>query len=284
MPNMSISINYRRPLGLSGRFIQLEGLREAIRLLEGCASGRAECDGITWGYNDTAGPASNNAYAGRAAGLLVGATLTGAVGGTIGGTLVTVTAAGGDTVTQSALAAAIRANATVGLFVTATNKLSQLTVASVVAGATVVVWNQTFTAIANGATVRDAGQFSVGASDTACALNLATAINQHPSLASRVRAVSVVGAVFIGDTDDLATSISTAGIRSPSATTITVNVALPVAGVRTMVLAGTPGIIGNFVTVVASGTGMTYLTNGTAGQLGLGMGGVVPAFQQVVQP
>lgn len=284
MPNMNISINYRRPLGPSGRFLQLEGLREVIRFLEGCTTGRSECDGVTWGYNDTAGPASNNAYAGRAAGLLVGSSLSGAVGGTIGGTLVTVTAAGGDTATQTLLAAAIRASATVGLFVTATNKLAQLTVASVVAGTTVVIWNQTFTAIANGATVRDAGQFSVGASDTACALNLATAINQHPVLASHIRAVSVVGAVYIGDVDDLTTTIATAGIRDKSASTITVNAALPVAGARTMVLAGTPGIIGNFVTVVASGTGMTYVTNGTAGQLGLGTGGVLSTFTQVVQP
>lgn len=285
---MNISINYRRPLGPStgraGRFLGLEGLRQVIRFLEGCASGRTECDGIVWGYNDTVAPGSNNAYAGRAAGLLVGATLTGVVGGTIGGTLVTVTAAGGDTATQTALAAAIRANATVGLFVTATNQLAQLTCASVLAGTTVVIWNQTFTAVANGAVIRDPSQFSVGASDTACALNLATAINQHPVLASRIRAVSDVGAVYIGDTDNLDTTIPGARIMTASATTITINVARPIPGARTMILASVPATIGNFVTVVASGTGMTYVTNGAAGQLGSGTGGYVPAFQQTVQP
>jgi hypothetical protein len=283
MPNMNISINYRRPFGAVQLYQGKSALRSVINALVGIDASHTEADAVKVSYNDTVAPNSNLAYAGQAAALLVGSTLTGAVGGTIGGTAVTVTAAGGDTATQTLLVAAIKANTTVNTFVTATSKLAQLTVASVVAGTTVTIWGQVFTALANGVTPTQFGQFSVGASDTACALALTNAINQHPSLAGRIRAVSLVGAVFVGTVDDRVPA-AFERITNPSATTITVNTGVPVAGTRCMVLAAVPGTIGNFVDIVASGTGMTLATNGAASKLGSGMGGGTPAFTIDVVP
>lgn len=281
MPNLKISANYRYPLG--PQLTQVEGLRRVIQQLEGIASGRVPSDAVKYAYNDAVAVQGSGTYGGQAAGLIIMATSSGAVGATIGGTLKTVTWGTSDTLSQTALAAAIRADATLGLFCTATNKLASMTCASVLAGTTIDVWGQVFTAIANGVTPTTDSTFSIGASDAACALNLATAINRHPALAGRIRAVTVAGAIYIGMVDDrVPTAIE--AIRSPSATTIAVGVPIPVAGARTMVLANDYGVLGNFVTLVASGTNVTVATNGTAGQLGGGCGGAVPAFTQDVLP
>lgn len=280
MPNLKISANYRYPLGPN--LTQIEGLQEIISHLQGIASGRVPADSVKYSYNDSVTIGGSGAYGGQAAGLIVMASSSGAVGATIGGTLKTVTWATSDTLSQTALAAAIRADATLGLFCTATNKLASMTMASVVAGDTVGVWGQTFTGITTGTTLRDVAQFDVGGSNTACALNLATAINRHPALAGRIRAVSVAAVVYIGMVDDrVPTAIE--ALRSPSST-ITIGAPVPVAGARTMVLANDYGVLGNFVTLVASGTNVTVATNGTAGQLGSGCGGAVPAFTQDVLP
>jgi hypothetical protein len=282
MPNLKISVNYRFPLG--GQLTQIEGLRRLITHLQGVAAGRVIADSVKYSYNDSVAINSASSYGGQAAGVIVMATSTGTVGATIGGTAKTVTWATSDIASQTALAAAIRADATLGMFCTASNKLAKLTVASVVAGTTVDIWNTTFTALASGISpTTNPASFSVGASDTACALNLATAICRHPSLAGRVRAVSVLGVVYIGMVDDRVPA-AYEGIRNPSATTITVNTPLPVAGAVTMVFANDYGILGNFVTVVASGTNVTFSTNGTSGQLGNGTGGALPSFTQDVIP
>ena len=78
-------------------------------------------------YRDSDGP--------PASGTLTLSAASGAVGGTIAGTLVTVTAAGGDSPTATALAAAINANATIG---------NNLKVVATAAGAIVTIKAVTF--------------------------------------------------------------------------------------------------------------------------------------------
>lgn len=275
MPAVNLSISHRRPL-VGQQWTQREGLRWLVNFLQACISDGREGDACHWAFNDSLAVQSVDNSPGPAAGLLVLSGGAGAVGGTIGGTLVTAAFATSDTVTAGLVAAAIRANTTANRFVAASNKLAQLTLASVVAGTTVQIFGKTFTAIANGATVRADGQFSVGASDTAAALNLVNAINLMPGLSMRCRAVSVAGVVFIGLWDDR-TPLQWERIQYPSAGTITIQAAIPVAGTRVMVFANVSGQVGNFVTVVASGTGMTYATNGAAGQLGSGSGGAPPS-------
>lgn len=277
MPNMLISINYRRPIG-PFHWTQVEGVRSLQKWLAGVLSGHVEADDMKFLYNDSIAPNSSASYAGSAAALLVASSASGAVGGTIAGTAVTVTAAGGDIATMSALAAAIRANASINRVVTANNKCAAMTCTSVVAGTTVEIWNTKFTALANGVTPTDFAQFSVGASDTAAGTNLALAINQHPSLTGRITAVSSAGLVVIAKVDSTTNPLALEGIRNPSAATIAISAPLPVASARCMIFASVPGTIGNEVRAAASGTGMSIATNGAAGLMGGGSGGGIPAF------
>lgn len=281
MPNMLISLNFKRPLGQL-QWRDISGVASVVRFLEGVMSGHREGEDIKFSYNDSIAANSFASYASQAASLLVAATATGAVGAAVGATTVTVTAAGGDTATMTALAAAIRANATAGQIATATSQLAQLTCTTVAAGATVNIWNITFTGIGAAAIPTVAGQFSVGATDTACALNLANSINQHPALAARITAVSVAGVVFIGRVDQFNAARPSERITTPTATTITIQAPACVPGTRCMVFASVPGLLGNEMRVAASGTGMTAATNGAAGLCFGGGGGGLPAFTQDV--
>jgi hypothetical protein len=280
MPNLFVVANFKRPFGPK-QALQKEGLRGLINFLVGCITGTVECENIKWGYNDTVA-LGDAAYAGPAAALLTMASSSGAVGGVIAGSTVTVTHATSDTASSTALAAAIRAHA-ISRIVTATNKLAKLTCASVAAGTTVDICGKKFTALANGVTATVEGQFSVGASDTACGTALAAAINRHSALAGQVRAVSAAGVVYFGLTDNH-DPLPFECIQYPSASTITVNVAKPTAGAVTMVIAALPGVQGNEIRCAASGTNVSANTNGTTGLLGGGTGGFVPAFGEEVSP
>lgn len=281
MPNLRLSVNVRRPI-VAGQWLQKEGLQHILKFLEGCFAGTVECERVKWGYDDTVAIGAL-AYASPAAAALVFATSSGTVGAVIGGASKTVTWATSDTASASALAAAIRADATVNRIVTATNKLAKLTLAAVLAGDSVVVWGKKFTAIANGATPRNDGEFSVGASDTASGTNLAAAINRHPALAGVCVAVSILGVVYVGHADDRA-PLAFEALRAPSSTTIAVNVASPTAGAVTMLVCAVPGQVGNAIAATATGTNVTIATNGTTGYLGGGTGGSTPANSFEVSP
>lgn len=285
MPNLRISVNYRRPFGeASNRFKGIEALRYLVKFLTAIADGSREASGVKFGYNDTVTVQNVLAYAGQAVGLLTFASSSGSVGALIGAaaTSVVVTWATSDIVSMTALVAAVKANTTVNPYMTATNKLMKMTVASVAAADVVDVCGSLFTAIANGATAKNDGEFSVGASDTACALNLVTAINRHPNLADQIRAASIAGAVYIGLVDDR-TATKWDRLKS-TASTITVNTRTPTAGATSMLMATTPGVIGNQVPMAATGTNVTYATNGTAAFLGQGCGGTVPSFTENIVP
>lgn len=278
MANISITANLDVPMGADAAVIARGGdnmvaLRWFIQWLQGVAGSSVASQSVFLNWNDAVA-VGNDAVSGVAAGLLVGSSLSGAVGATIANTLVTATAAGGDTATQTLVAAAIRADATVNQYVTATNNLMQVTLASVAAGATLTVCGITFTAVATAADIRQFGQFNIDGSDTADATALALAINRHPALSARCRAVSSAGSVFIGLLDNR-TAKPGERIGNPNAVaTITVNVAIPTAGARTMVLALQPGVAGSEIRCAPSGTGMTFVTaNATANLLGGGTGG-----------
>jgi hypothetical protein len=266
MPNVTISINSRRPLGRnwSGK----RGITILRDLLSAINSGAVQSDAVTYGSND-ATALGNDAYAGHACAALVGSTLTGAVGAVIDGTTVTVTAASGDVATQTALCTAIAANTSVNKKVSAANRVAQMTLASVAAGTMVRVFGITFTAISG--TPTEFGQFDMSGTDTADATSLALAINRHPALAGRCRAVSSAGVVYVGLLEQR-TAGPTESITLPSASTITVNTSIPVASAVTLLFAQVPGAIGECCTVVASGTGMTVAT-ANSGKLGGGTGG-----------
>lgn len=279
MPNAIFAVNYRRPFAPPlGQALTANNTPEIAdwvsRFFEGVRSGALEVDFLQAGWADDVAVGSN-AYASPAAAMLVGSGLSLAVGATIAGTLVTATAAGGDTNTMTLVAAAIRANTTVNRIVTASQREARMTLASVLAGTTVRVCGQVFTAVANAAAIAQFGDFNIDGTDTQDAAALALAINRHPSLAGRVLAIPNAAVVHVFLVEDRAPA-PFERINTPSAATITVNVGEFTVGTRVAIIAAVPGPIGNEVRATASGTGMTIVTGGGAGFLGLGTGGVTP--------
>ena len=270
MPNVTLTINTRRPFGAvrgSGP-TRRQPLIDVMSWLNKVISGEVQSDSCIVSRQDAVA-LGDLAYAGHAVAALVGSTLAGSVGVTIDGTAVTVTASGGDTATQTALVAAIKANASVNSKVTAAQRVAQMTLASVVAGTTVIVFGTKFTAVSG--TPANFGEFDISGADAADATSLALAINRHPSLAGRCRAVANGAVVYVGLLEDRA-AILGESIVLPSAATITVNTSIPVAGAVVLLIAAVPGQIGNCCTAVASGTGMSLAT-ANAGKLGGGTGG-----------
>lgn len=280
MPNVTISFNVRRKTGLlnAGRQNSEAG-RYLLNALQAAISGQNQSDALAFTVNDD-DTVGGTAYAQMASGLLLASTASGAVGGTICGTLVTVTAAGGDTATMTALAAAINANAAVNRRVGATNVSSRVTLASVTAGQYIDVCGVRFTAASGTPTAF--GVFDISGADTADAASLAQAINRHPALAMKFAAVSSAAVVYVFPTTPRTLSPTQdkwAGILNVgSFSTFTVNQQFPVAGAACAVFAAVPGDIGNEVRLVASGTGITAATNGSAGFLGGGGGGGVTTY------
>lgn len=280
MPNLNVSLNFKRPTGLlNSSRVGSEVLKYLRQAIDSALEGTNQCDGLIYNVTDVEALGSI-AYAGPAIAALGMATSSGAVGGTIGGTLITVVWATSDTASSTALAAAIRASATHNRKVTATNVAMKLTLATAIAGDYVDICNVRFTGVAGAAT--KFGDFSIDTSDTAAALDLALAINRHPSTAMRYRALSVAGAVMVFPTTARTLTPTqdkwAAIVNSGSFTTITVNTPVPTAGTVTAIIAVVPGDIGNEVRCTASGTNVTAVTNGSAGFLGNGTGGAVPVF------
>lgn len=284
MPNVQISFNTRRPLGLlRSRSIGSDAGRYLLEALQSAISGTNQSDGVMYSANDTEalGDAAHLGQA-LAAVFIDTATMSGDVGADIGAAAsVTVAAASYATgaLAATALAAAINADATMNRFATATNIEMQLAVASVTAGQFVDVCGVRFTARAGAPTKM--GEFNISGSDTADALSLAQAINQHPSLALRYRAWSAVAVVHIVrttalglDTGNKAAGLTFEGLTNPGPfTTFTLTTPRPAVSAYCTILCAVPGDIGNQVPMIANGTGVTALTNGTAGYLGQGTGG-----------
>jgi len=278
MPSLHIELSQRRPFGRNWRGAQT--LVEIVNQLQSMLAGKRQCDMLSVAVNDTAASGNVNAHA---VGVHVMSGLTGTVGLTLAGVLTTVTAAGGDVASTSLIAAALRNAASNGAAF-AVNRIAQVTLASVTAGSTITIFGITFTAV-NGATTVAPGNalFDMSGTDTADATSLALAINTHPALVGRCRAVNSAGVLYVGLMEDRAADIRrNEQIILPTGAGFTVNVAVPVAAAVLMVFASVPGLIGNEVRSVASGTGVGALvTNGTAGLLGHGRGGNVPIIQNL---
>lgn len=277
MPNVTLVVNTRRPFGRNwaGR----RAITELIKWLQAVASGAVQSDALTYGSNDTSS-LGDQSYAGHACAALVGSTLSGSVGGVIDGTSVTVTASGGDTATQTALAAAIRANSTVNRKVGATNIFTSVTLSTVLAGDTIRVLGVLFKAV-NG-TPADFGEFDMSGANAADATSLCLAINRHPSLAGRVRACVAMSTstVCIFPIDGAPRAgVDTIGPASSSTLSISSNAFA--AGTVTLVYALIPGDLGNCCTVTATGTGMSA-SSVNSGKLGGGTGGA--SSMQIVVP
>jgi hypothetical protein len=292
MSNLTIAINSETLMGLNApAFARAnaqaggrEVMQQLVNELMAVASGARQSPSVHINWSDTV-DFGDDAMATPAAALLVGATLTGAVGGTIAGTLVTATASGGDTNTQGLVAAAINANATVNRIVNASNVLAEMTLASVTAGQSVVVGGITFTAVATLAEVTRFGLFNINGTDTQDAQALARAINRHPALTGRFVAVAstTTGQVFLGPVDrqrPLGPFDRIGGLPP----TITAARPVPAPGAQCMVMSNRCGAEQNEIRLTASGTGMTAVTNGAAGLLGGGGGGSRANTRMVVLP
>jgi len=289
MPNFTITANIDYPQGFDAPAFarggsDLVALRSLIDTLNGVAGNGVGSQSVYISWNDAVA-VGNDATAGVAAGLLALSGGAGAVGGTIANTLVTAAFATSDTNTAGLVATAIRANTTVNQYVTATNVLMQMTLASVVAGTVITVCGIPFTAVATSADIRQFGQFNIDGTDTQDATALALAINRHPALSATCRAVSSAGAVFIGLLDSR-TATARERLNNPNAVaTVTINAGIPTAGTRCMVLSLRPGVEQNEIRCAPSGTGMTFVTaNATANLLGGGTGGGRVTQRLVGQP
>lgn len=282
MPNVTITMNLRRPTGLlNASSLGTRAGLYLIDLLQEAISGKNQCDGIVYSVTDNA-LLGTGAFAQPAIAGVVMATASGAVGATIGGVLVTVAHTGNDVTSSTALAAAIRALGTVNRKVTATNVSMRTTLTAVTAGQFIDFAGVRFTAVA-GAAARH-GEFSIAGTDVADALELCLAINRHPSTTLRYAAVSNANTVFVFPTTNRAigpTQDKWAQITNPGGfTTFVLNVAVPAVGPVTAVLATVPGDIGNEVRLAASGLGTTAATGGAVGFLGHGDGGAQSIFNK----
>lgn len=278
MPNLILSLNTRRPYGplVTGR----RALRAVRDWLSEIESGHVQSDSVIMSRNDAVALGSE-AYAGQAAAALVFATSSGTVGCTVCGTVVTVTWATSDAASMSNWCSTLRGTAAVNRRATAVNRVATLTLASVTAGQGLSICGVGFTAV-NGAPTAF-GQFDMSGTDTADATSLALAINRHPSLAGRVRAVSNGAAVYVGLLESRAATPDESVSGAPS--TITVANAVFAASAVGLVLAMVPGDIGNEVrTSTATGTNVSLATNGTAGFLGNGTGGASAANLVLITP
>lgn len=230
-------------------------LRLFVNLLMGVILGTKKASAFTmW---------ANTEVAAKAAGSVTFATASGAVGAVINGVTVTVTWTA-DIASMTALMAAV--NASVDPFVQyqvqATNTRSLVTLTSTPAGAILRLGQFNFTAVAAPALVQNWGDFDISGSDTADALALATAINQHPQ-ASKYWVANSAGAVvsvfLFSSISPVDGSTSTAMLTTNTAIAIA---AQPVAGATGCIASYARDRSSNAITLVASGTGVAVTGTG----------------------
>ena len=251
--NTLVSISHRLPLDL-GRNNSKEN-REVAVSLSNLLSGQGA------GLVDSATVIANQATMGSCAGatLLISGG-AGAVGGIINGVTVTATHSS-DAADGALIAAAINAssNALVQGFVRATGVGGSFTLASVVAGTRVRIRvnSSDYDFIATSAATGRLGGFDISGNDTADALALANAINVFPVLNQTIRAESVAGVCHVYALD----GSTTGKVLTANAATVTVSALASVA--RCHVCTLMPTGLGNAITIVLSGTGVTVANANT---------------------
>lgn len=200
----------------------------------------------------------------RAYATVVMASSSDTVGATINGVALTATWATSDANSCSLVAAAIVAssNALIRDVVQACNLAATFTLSSVGVGESVTILGYTFTA--KPTSTLQANEFNQSGNDTADATSLAAQINARPGLNEKVIATSAAGVVTVRQI----TGTTAAGTLSKSGAGITLSGQLA-ATAEILVTALRPGVMGNCVTIAASGTNVsiggsaTRLANGT---------------------
>lgn len=282
MPSQVIHLRTRRPVDYGvtpgSSTINRRGnvlLRRFANIIMGALS---EGSLYTVGYSATEAQNANG-------GLTISGG-AGAVGAIINGVTVTATWATSDTVSAGLAAAAINAsvNALVQGFVSSNNLSATVTCATVVAGNTVNVGGETFTAFsgtpANATSMSTVGVFDCSGSNSATATALARAINIHPVVSRYFTAVPVAAVVRIFAVQFTQASgvfswptgpgVLPNTITSSSSSTLAVSNNGVTAGTVFSLYALQPGITGNAITTALSGTGVTVLN--TAARLERGTG------------
>lgn len=281
MPSQVIHLRTRRPVDYGvtpgSSTINRRGnvlLRRFANVIMGALS---EDSLYTVGYSATEAQNANG-------GLTISSG-AGAVGAIINGVTVTATWASSDTVSAGLAAAAINAsvNALVQGFVSSNNLSATVTAATVVAGNTVNVGGETFTAFSgtpvNATSMSTVGIFDCSGSNSATATALARAINIHPVVSRYFTAVPVAAVVRIFAVQ----FTQAAGVFSwptgpgvlpntitSSGSTLAVSSNGVAAGTVFSLYSLQPGIGGNAITTALSGTGVTVLN--TAARLERGTG------------
>lgn len=198
----------------------------------------------------------------------------GSVGAIINGVTVTGTWVTSDTISAGVAAAAINAsvNALVQGFVSSNNLSATVTCATVVAGNTVTIGGETFTAFsgtpANLSSMSTIGVFDCSGSNSATATALARAINTHPAVSMYFTAVPVAAVVRIFAVQFTQASGVFSWPTGPgvlpntitsSGSTLAVSNNGVTAGPVFSLYALQPGISGNAIMTALSGTGVTVL-------------------------
>jgi hypothetical protein len=170
---------------------------------------------------------------------------------------------GSDIADATSLALGIRSSVTalVSNHVKATNLSGTITAATVLAGDTVTIDGVALRAKASGATVRPK-EFSVGASNSACATNLAAAINADPYLSTKFYASAAAAVVTLHQLES--TTARLLASSSGSRLAVVAIAATAVVLVWSLYL----GNVGNIVTLASSNGGRlavsgARLTGGT---------------------
>lgn len=280
MPMTAVYLRHRRPVDYGttpgSSTITRRGrdlFRRFVNLVMGSLASSPADSEYTLVYGGTTEPAFANAGLAMSGG-------SGTVGATINGVGVTATYATSDTNSCALVAAAINAstNALVQGFATASNLTATLTLTSVAAGDSVDIGGFQFVAndgtrpnYISGANV---GYFNMSGNDAADATSLAAAINSCPSLDRYLHAVPVSNVVRLfakNATYTAATNVFSwptgPGIPTNSilskASTIVASASSLAAGAFVGIAACVPGVIGNAITIAASGTGVTVLNTET---------------------
>lgn len=190
---------------------------------------------------------------------------SGTVGPTIDGTAATVTWATSDTNTAGLIVTAIHAAAGLNGIVLARQNVASVALTSVAAGDDISILGYRFTAASG--TQTDLFKFDMSGDNTADALALATKINAAPGLSSLVFADSVTSTVYIGLKPGV--SIGANQTVLSNASTMVVTNGTFAASAQVLMMAVTPGKVGNTCVISASGTGTsiagsrTKLANGS---------------------
>lgn len=278
MPNLTISANIE-----SAPTSADSGIQEVSNWVAQIAAGQLVSHAFAYSRNDDTA-LGDTAYLGQAAGLfLLDDTAEDAVSVDVCGETIEVDAgsspgASNSVITQTAWCELLRSTVEVNNKVTAVNRCASITLDTVLEDEAVQVCGVGFTAV-DGAPAA-LGEFDMSGDNTADALSLATAINRHPSLVGRCRAVSAAAVVYVGLIEER-TPTAEDTVTSFASTMVVANASFA-ACAQGMVFALVPGAIGNEVRFVdEAGTGATIATNGEAGLLGSGTGGGTSLVQVV---